>query len=71
MIDLKGEGVYKQHRIHIARLFSGVWVASVVHFGAKGSGVETVRGEYKTREEAVAAAEAHIDQEEEEKEGPE
>ena len=65
MIDLKGEGIYKKHRIHTTRLFSGVWVASVVHFGAKGSGVETVRGEYQTRDEAVAAAKRHIDKEEE------
>ena len=65
MIDLEGEGVYKKHRIHTARLFSGVWVASVVHFGAKGSGVETVRGEYQTHEEAVSAAKRHIEQEEE------
>jgi hypothetical protein len=64
--DLKGEGVYKNHRIHTARLFSGVWVASVVHFGAKGSGVETVRGEYQTHEQAVTAAKRHIDQEQKE-----
>jgi hypothetical protein len=61
VIASKGEGVYKQHRIHTARLSSGVWVASVVRFGAKGSGVEIVRGEYQTSEDTVSAAKRHID----------
>ena len=63
-MDLEGEGVYKNHRVHVSRLESGVYVASVVHFGAQGSGVETVRGQYGTREEAVAAAKALIDNKE-------
>jgi len=66
-MDLKGEGVYKKHRIHVSQLKSGIYVVSVVHFGApQGSGVETLRGEYRTREEAVTAAKAYIDQEEKE-----
>ncbi len=60
-MDLEGEGVHKKHRMHVSRLESGVYVASVVHFSAQGSGVETVRGQYSTREEAVAAAKALID----------
>ncbi len=64
-VDIQGEGVYKRHRIHVAQLPSGVWVAEAVHFGASDSGVERVSGEYRTREEAVAAAKWHIDHEEE------
>jgi hypothetical protein len=63
VIDLEGDGVYRNHRIHTSLLFSGVWVASVVHFGARDSGVERVRGEYPTHDEAVLAAKQHIEQE--------
>jgi len=66
-VDLEGEGVYKRHRIHVAELPSGVWVASAVHFGASDSGVERVRGEYPTKADAIAAAKAHIDREEAER----
>ncbi|HSB81391.1 MAG TPA: hypothetical protein VLM91_21640 [Candidatus Methylomirabilis sp.] len=65
MIELEGDGVYRKHRIHTSELFSGVWVASVVHLGAQGSGVEAVPGEYQTHEAAVEAAKRHIEQEEE------
>jgi hypothetical protein len=63
VINLEGDGVYRNHRIHTSQLFSGVWVASVVHFGARDSGVESVRGEYRTHDEAVSAAKRHIEQE--------
>jgi hypothetical protein len=59
-MDLEGEGVYKKHSIHACRLVSGAYAAAVVRLGAQGS-VETVPGEYRSREEAVAAAKAHID----------
>ena len=65
MIDLEGDGIYRHHRIHTSYLFSGVWVAAVVHFGARDSGVETVRGEYGTHDEALSAAKRYIEQEEE------
>jgi len=65
VIDLQGDGIYRKHRIHTTHLGSGVWVTSVVHFGAQDSGVETVRGEYQNHEEAVTAAKRHIDQEDE------
>ncbi len=63
-MDLQGEGIYKRHRIHVTELPSGVWVASAVHLGAPGSGVERIRGEYATKAEAIIAAKMEIDQEE-------
>jgi hypothetical protein len=51
-------GMHKQHRIHISRLFSGVWVASVVALGGK---VEHIQGEFSTHELALRAAREYID----------
>ena len=62
-VDLKGDAVFQRHRIHISQLVSGVYVVSIVHFGAQDSGVENLRGEYRTREEAMAAAKQHIEEE--------
>jgi hypothetical protein len=61
--DLQGEGVYKRHRIHVSELQSRRWLAAAVHFGARDSGVECIKGEYATKAEAIAAAKRHVDQE--------
>lgn len=65
MIEVEGDGIYRKHRIHTSQLFSGVWVASVVHLGAQGPLTETVPGDYRTHEEAVEAAKRHSEQKEE------
>ncbi len=69
-MDLKGNGVYKSHRIHTSQLPSGIWVVSIVRLGAvrpdirpgEGPPVEGISGDYASQEEAVSAAKAHIDQ---------
>ncbi len=67
-VDLEGEGVYKGHRIHVSVLpNSGAWVAMTYRLGSMDSGVRRVRGEHRTRAEAVAAAKTDIDHEEREK----
>ena len=68
-MDLQGRGVYRQHRIHTTRLFSGVWVVAVVHLGTApppgrmhaGPPVEHLRGEHPSEAEAIAAARHFID----------
>jgi hypothetical protein len=59
---------YKQHRIHTSRLFSGVWVASIV---APGGGVEHIRGEFRDQESALQAARELIDRQMEQDHGGE
>jgi hypothetical protein len=69
-MDLKGSGVYKDHRIHTTHLPSGVWVVSIVRLGVAkhsarvggGPPVERVPGEYPSQGEAVSAARQHVDQ---------
>jgi len=61
-MEPQGQGLYKHRRIHISRLVFGVYVASVVHPGPNGAVVEVVAGKHQTREEALTAAIAHIDQ---------
>jgi hypothetical protein len=67
-MDLQGRGVYRQHRIHTTRLFSGVWVVAIVRLGAgparghAGPPVEHLRGEHPSEAEAIAAARGYIDQ---------
>ena len=67
-MDLKGSGVYKNHRIHTAQLLSGVWVVSVVELGrgqerGGDAPVARIRGEYASQGEAVSAAKHCVDQE--------
>ncbi len=65
-MDLEGEGVYKEHRIHVRQLpYSGLWIAAIYHFGARDSGVHQIKGEYPTKAEAVEAAKRYIDRVEE------
>ena len=61
--DFEAEEVYKRCLIHVYRLLRGVYAAVVVRIRASGSRLENVRGEYRTRDEAVVAAKAQIDQE--------
>ncbi len=74
-MHLKGSGVYKNHRIHVAQLLSGVWVASVVKLGRSGvqpgsPPVKQIRGEYASHDEAVSAAKQRLDQEDISPESP-
>ncbi len=69
-MDLKGDGVYKRHRIHTSQLASGVWLVSIVRLGAvrtdtrpgEGPPVERIPGDFPSQGEAVSAAKAYIDQ---------
>ncbi len=58
-------GTYKNGRIHTSRLFSGVWVASIVTRQtanrAAGTQVVHVPGEFTSMEAAEAAAKLEID----------
>ena len=64
--------VYKEHRIHISRLASGLWLGIIVKLGQKKamtknsltSAVTRVPGEYDAEEEAIRAAKQYIDDEE-------
>ena len=56
-----GVRTYKSHRIHICRLVSGQY-AAIVRAESKGSPLENVPGKYRSRDEAVLAAKAHIDE---------
>ncbi len=60
-VNVEGDPAYKKHRIHVKRLPSGVFVVSVVHYTAKGSEVENLRGEYVSRDEAIGGARQHVD----------
>ena len=62
-MGLMTNGMYKNRRIHTSRLFSGVWVASIV---APGGSVTHVRGEFISHEQALQAAEESIDQKDQE-----
>ena len=63
--------IYKQHRIHTTRLFSGAWVSVIVNMGRKTLPtkdaltdiVTRVPGEYTVEDEAIQAARAYIDYE--------
>jgi len=55
---LTASETYMHHRIHASRLFSGVWVVSVV---APGSRIVHIPGEFATHEQAVQAAKDCID----------
>ncbi len=61
-VDLQSDAVYRRYRIHVAQLTSGAHVVAVVRFGVPGSGVENLRGDYGTRDEAILAAKRHIDE---------
>ncbi len=61
MVD-QVKDVYKQHGIHVCRLVSGMFAAAVVSLGSQTGGIKTVRGAFRTREDAVEAAKAYIDQ---------
>ena len=50
--------LYRQHRIHVSQLHSGVWVASVV---ARGGRVVHLQNEFATHDEALCAAEKQVD----------
>ncbi len=58
-------GIYKNHRIHASRLFSGVWVASIVTRTTAnrmaGTQVIHIPGEFASMEAAEAAAKLEID----------
>ena len=60
MINPEGERMYKSHRIHVCRLVSGQY-AAVIRSETKGAALENVPGKYRSRDEAVVAAKAHID----------
>ena len=61
--------IYKQHRIHTKRLFSGPWISMIVNMGKKAvptrdaltDTVTRVPGEYASEDEAIQAARAYID----------
>jgi hypothetical protein len=59
-------GTYKNHRIHTSRLFSGVWVASIVTRrtagGPAGTEVIHIPGEFRSMEMAAGAAKVFADQ---------
>ncbi len=55
-----GDALHRNHRIHSSRLFSGVWVVSIV---APGGKVEHLRGEFPSQAQALEAATRHIDSE--------
>ncbi len=63
--------VYKQHRIHIARLPSGPWIGLIVNLGRKTvptkdaltNTVTRVPGEFALEDQAIQAARAYIDHE--------
>jgi hypothetical protein len=69
--------VYKGHRIHTKRLFSGVWISTLVNVGKKTvptkesltDTVTRVPGEYAVEDEAIQAARAYIDYEVKEVQG--
>ena len=64
--------VYKEHRIHSARLASGFWVSIIVKLGTKKvmtkdsltPAVSRVPGEYDSEDEAVRTARRYIDEDE-------
>ena len=64
--------VYKEHRIHSARLASGLWVSIIVKLGAKKvmtrdsltPAASRVPGEYDSEDEAVGTARRYIDEDE-------
>ncbi len=58
-MQLTGSIMYQGCRVHTSRLESKAWVASVV---APGGGVEHLRGEFRSQEEAIRAAKTHIDE---------
>jgi hypothetical protein len=72
--QLKQSPVYKEHRIHIKPLPSGLWIASIVNFGKRKlantdsltAAVNRVPGEYDSDQEAIEAAKRYIDQREQE-----
>ncbi|RPI00593.1 MAG: hypothetical protein EHM71_17220 [Zetaproteobacteria bacterium] len=61
--------VYKGHRIHTKRLFSGAWIGTLVNLGketiptrhALTDSVTRVPGEYESEDQAIQAARAYID----------
>ena len=63
--------IYKQHRVHTARLSSGPWISLIVNVGKKTVPtkdaltdiVTRVPGEYTLEDEAIQAARAYIDHE--------
>jgi len=63
--------IYKQHRIHTKRLFSGAWISTIVNVGRKTvltkdaltDSVTRVPGEYALEDEAIQAARAYLDHE--------
>ncbi len=57
-MNLFGDALHRNHRIHSSRLFSGVWVVSIV---APGGKVEHLRGEFPSQAQAVYAAKQQID----------
>jgi hypothetical protein len=67
--DLKEHLVYKEHRIHTKRLFSGRWVGAIVNVGKKKvitkdsltEAVTRIPGEYDSEDETVEAAKGYID----------
>ena len=64
--------VYKEHRIHSARLASGLWVSIIVKLGAKKvmtrdsltPAASRGPGEYDSEDEAVRTARRYIDEDE-------
>ncbi len=66
---MSGPPIYKQHRIHTTRLFSGAWVSVIVNMGRKTiptkdaltDTVTRVPGEYESEAEALRAAAQYID----------
>jgi hypothetical protein len=61
--------VYKGHRIHTKRLFSGAWIGTLVNVGkatiptrdALTDSVTRVPGEYESEDQAIQAARVYID----------
>lgn len=61
--------IYKGHRIHTKRLYSGVWIGTLVNLGKKTVptrealtvAVTRVPGEYESEDTAIQAARAYID----------
>jgi hypothetical protein len=70
MRDVNDPSVYKGHRIHTSRLFSGIHISMIVRLGkpkpqTKDSLTDTVTrvpGEYATEDEAREAAVRYIDE---------
>ena len=68
---MKNSPIYKEHRIHTARLPSGRWLGTIVNLGKEKrmtkdsltAAATRIWGEYHSEAEAIEAAKRYIDAE--------